>query len=1324
MLAVLLAVLLCSSAGLGSQLMHGKMRRALSGGQVAEYVFVADRNNDTEKPSMMMYLSWTGRPAPAPMEMGNGLGWISGEHDVARPNRFNVEQVIWDTPRAKREAVTPEMRGVLGIPTVIGRRSMLIVLVTIEGVAQECSLSAVRWHFHEQQYNLNAWFGNVSDGRIFFDNDLNKDGQWDIAEVTLPMQPSCTEMVIAARDAVLAAGVYDSTQYDHFVLVQPTTATSCGLAFATVGCDIYKEYADGCWASVSQCGQLSLTTHELGHNLGLLHGGIQVNLNSPASTYYLDYYDTSDAMGFSYWHPMHRKGYSAVQLWRLGLIEDYETRVVPDAGSVAQYGLVFHPYFGRGVTKLWRLGTAGNYFVSFRQHNNPGVDRHADMGFFPNPLGMPSATGQVVIYRWETDAARTSPDGASVVGWLGEGQTGWFDGWTVKYNWMHFSGTAAMISVGPDVWYYWLGYWPYYLPTSVDNLIVENFPQYYVWTESCREAPGEPGATFFSWNDFRILGPIPFDAAFYRSNLPVPQGSRIIKAEIVFEGEINFSDASLGFRQPNKTGGDGKLVLRTELVDNDNVWWALWAGPIHGLSFLTTGSDHEVSEVRGINEVAIDVTAAVQAFVDRPGWNPGGKALFRIRRADWQDPDGFVFSRGMCYNYWQCAPRLRLTYRPRGQKRDHETPSSPRKVQRQNYPAPSVTVVSPSVMFLGQPSTISFSPSSASVTSYVSVSMHGNETVQIACARIDYPGSACVFVPSGNATVANAFVRVIAYNQAGDPAVAVSALFNILNPAPSISNIAASTVAQGSSVTVPVVFSIGANSTSGVLSITTQPAHGSASIVNNAAIVFVASVSRNGPVSIGVSVCDNYGVCTAAVASITVTGVAPTLSNDAASTLQGKAVTVNVLANDAVIAAPLTVSSVQQPANGVASISGSSSITVAPVVAFFGVETFTYTACDSSVAPNCASATVTVSVTAVPPGAVDDAASTEQGVAVSIAVLQNDVVGAAPISSIAIVLRPVYGTVSFVGFAAQYTPSSSCWNGQDSFSYIIVDSSGQSSSAVVTVTLKAASVPVVQGDAYVVATGPSTLAVTANDPLAVRCGPWTLGITAAPRRSTVVVSGTSILLNSTSAQSEWFTYRVCDSSAPTVLCSASANVTVVSRVSTTAFASPLASSLWPSNSLQNVSFSQTLGAGSFFEAVVGSVAPIVLPVTSLNRVSFLARMPATVGPLTIAVTPVGQPARRVAVSFQTVAASITSVSVTSRLTVGTTATVSWKHNLGSFETGFSVSLVCGTTVRTLASDLPSTRLSVTWTVAGPSPSCFYRVQWQTTTAVGATFRIQ
>ncbi len=81
-----------------------------------------------------------------------------------------------------------------------------------------------------------------------------------------------------------------------------------------------------------------------------------------------------------------------------------------------------------------------------------------------------------------------------------------------------------------------------------------------------------------------MLGPIAFDAAFMRISMNIPQGSVVLSCEVVLESEVWFTDPATGYRHYPRVGGDRRLVIRTQLVDHDNVWWGLWAGPIHGLT--------------------------------------------------------------------------------------------------------------------------------------------------------------------------------------------------------------------------------------------------------------------------------------------------------------------------------------------------------------------------------------------------------------------------------------------------------------------------------------------------------------------------------------------------------------------------------------------------------------------------------------------------------------------------------------------------------------------------------------------------------------------
>jgi hypothetical protein len=96
----------------------------------------------------------------------------------------------------------------------------------------------------------------------------------------------------------------------------------------------------------------------------------------------------------------------------------------------------------------------------------------------------------------------------------------------------------------------------------------------------------------------------------------------------------------------------------------------------------------------------------------------------------------------------------------------------------------------------------------------------------------------------------------------------------------------------------------------------------------------------------------------------------PTATADSASTLMNTTTTISVLLNDALGsgAGPLTVTQVNTPTNGTASINGSNQIVYTPTTNYVGSDSFTYTVSDGQ---STAVGTITVSVTAPPPTTVN-----------------------------------------------------------------------------------------------------------------------------------------------------------------------------------------------------------------------------------------------------------------------------------------------------------------------------------------------------------------
>jgi len=110
-------------------------------------------------------------------------------------------------------------------------------------------------------------------------------------------------------------------------------------------------------------------------------------------------------------------------------------------------------------------------------------------------------------------------------------------------------------------------------------------------------------------------------------------------------------------------GCDGSLTIRTHFIDR-SVWWQLWAGPVHGLPVLPQYSDAVIENPSWSDEIEFDITNAMQAFVSRSGHSPYDRALLRFTRVDPTDTDTFFVQRGMCFNWYQCAPRFRIQWGP------------------------------------------------------------------------------------------------------------------------------------------------------------------------------------------------------------------------------------------------------------------------------------------------------------------------------------------------------------------------------------------------------------------------------------------------------------------------------------------------------------------------------------------------------------------------------------------------------------------------------------------------------------------------------------
>jgi hypothetical protein len=206
---------------------------------------------------------------------------------------------------------------------------------------------------------------------------------------------------------------------------------------------------------------------------------------------------------------------------------------------------------------------------------------------------------------------------------------------------------------------------------------------------------------------------------------------------------------------------------------------------------------------------------------------------------------------------------------------------------------------------------------------------------------------------------------------------------------------------------------------------------------------------------------------------------------DTASTAQGVAVTINVLANDSdPDGDALMVTGVSKPQFGQATTNGQT-VTYTPNPTFTGVDTFSYFVSDGKGGTAANSVTVTVNGPGGvnrPPTAANDSAITAAGVAVTIDVLANDSDPDGDALAITIDGPPSHGTATVNNGKVVYTPQPG-FTGTDSFTYIVSDGKGGTATATVTVTVTGPNrPPTAANDAATTTAGVAvTIDVLAND---------------------------------------------------------------------------------------------------------------------------------------------------------------------------------------------------------------------------------------------------
>ena len=339
-------------------------------------------------------------------------------------------------------------------------------------------------------------------------------------------------------------------------------------------------------------------------------------------------------------------------------------------------------------------------------------------------------------------------------------------------------------------------------------------------------------------------------------------------------------------------------------------------------------------------------------------------------------------------------------------------------------------------------------------------------------------------------------------------------------------------------------------------------------VIDGVNVIYTPNANFSGEDTFSYRVCDDgpLALCSTnpATVTVTVTGVAeaPVAQDDAASTNEDMAVTINVLENDTdpdddTLSIDSAMFPVTGPSNGVAVIDGLS-VVYTPNENYAGPDAFTYRVCDDSEAALCSTAAVNITVNPVAdaPVAQDDDASTDEDIAVTINVLENDTDPDGDTLSIDSstfpVAAPSNGVAVIDGSSVVYTPNEN-YSGPDAFSYQVCDDSEPAlcSTATVNITVNpVADAPVALDDtAAVDEDNPVTINVLENDTdpdggaLSIDSSTFPV---AAPSNGAAAIDGTSVVYtpNENFFGEDTFTYHVCDDGEPVVCSVVPATVTV------------------------------------------------------------------------------------------------------------------------------------------------------------------------------------
>ncbi|HET9346164.1 MAG TPA: Ig-like domain-containing protein, partial [Candidatus Limnocylindrales bacterium] len=341
-------------------------------------------------------------------------------------------------------------------------------------------------------------------------------------------------------------------------------------------------------------------------------------------------------------------------------------------------------------------------------------------------------------------------------------------------------------------------------------------------------------------------------------------------------------------------------------------------------------------------------------------------------------------------------------------------------------------------------------------------------------ATIDPSGTSVTYTPDADFVGLDSFTYVVADGNGGtDEGFVQVAVTEGNDPPVAVDDNA--TTAEDTPVSIPVLANdIDSDGPALFVASVGTAAHGTVAIdPSSTSVTYSPGADYNGPDSFTYVVDDGLGGTDTGTVSVTVTPTndPPVAVDDSLTVAEDAGPTdVAVLANDTdVDGDPLSTTAVTDPPNGTASINPDGTVAYTPDPGFNGPDSFGYTVSDGAGGSDTGSVSVTVTAVDDPPTAAPKTASTTSPNPVTITLTGTD-----PDTcqlTFQVVDLPDHGGVgSLVGQACVagspnsdsatvvYTPTAG-YSGPDAFTYRVLDATGASAPATVSITVNPAAGP-------------------------------------------------------------------------------------------------------------------------------------------------------------------------------------------------------------------------------------------------------------------------